>query len=78
MDPPSAYKKLTGIYEESISDSEVYEKLKETMSADAKLQSEQASPGQRFRYVETPLITAIKNGYLIEIQERATRWLVKS
>ncbi len=69
MDPPSAYKKLTGIYEESISDSEVYEKLKEVMSADAKLQSEQTSAGQRFRYVETPLITAIKNGYLLEIQE---------
>lgn len=69
MDPPSAYKKLTGIYEESISDSEVYEKLKEVMSADAKLQSGQASAGQRFRYVETPLITAIKNGYLLEIQE---------
>lgn len=69
MDPPSAYKKLTGIYEESISDSEVYEKLKEVMSADARLQSEQTSAGQRFCYVETPLITAIRNGYLIEIQE---------
>lgn len=27
------------------------------------------STGQRFRYVETPLINAIRNGYLIEIQE---------
>lgn len=36
MDPPSAYKKLTGIYDEGITDAEVYDKLLEIMEQDAK------------------------------------------
>ena len=39
------------------------------MERDAKALAEDNSSGQRFRYVETPLIQAIRNGYLIEIQE---------
>lgn len=69
MDPPSAYKKLTGIYDETVTDAEVYDKLLEVMAQDAKELMSENSSGQRFRYVETPLITAIRNGYLIEIQE---------
>ncbi|MCM1375224.1 MAG: ATP-binding protein [Lachnospiraceae bacterium] len=69
MDPPSAYKKLTGIYDEAITDAEVYDKLLEVMAQDAKALMEDNASGQRFRYVETPLITAIRNGYVIEIQE---------
>lgn len=69
MDPPSAYKKLTGIYDESITDSEVYDKLLEIMERDARALAAKNSSGQHFRYVETPLIKAIRNGYLIEIQE---------
>lgn len=69
MDPPSAYKKLTGIYDESVTDAEVYNKLLEVMEQDAKALASENSTGQRFRYVETPLINAIRNGYLIEIQE---------
>ena len=69
MDPPSAYKKLTGIYDEAITDAEVYSKLLEVMEQDAKALAAENATGQRFRYVETPLITAIRNGYLIEIQE---------
>ena len=69
MDPPSAYKKLTGTYDEAITDAEVYDKLLEVMAQDAKALMADNASGQRFRYVETPLITAIRNGYLIEIQE---------
>ena len=69
MDPPSAYKKLTGIYDESITDAEVYDKLLETMRKDAEALVGDNASGQKFRYVETPLIQAIRNGYLIEIQE---------
>ena len=69
MDPPSAYKKLTGIYDEAITDAEVYDKLLEVMAQDAKALMEDNASGQRFHYVETPLITAIRNGYVIEIQE---------
>ena len=39
------------------------------MEQDAKALASENSTGQRFRYVETPLINAIRNGYLIEIQE---------
>lgn len=39
------------------------------MAQDAKALMEDNASGQRFRYVETPLITAIRNGYVIEIQE---------
>lgn len=69
MDPPSAYKKLTGIYDEAITDTEVYDKLLETMRQDAEALVADSTTGQKFRYVETPLIKAIRNGYLIEIQE---------
>ena len=43
--------------------------LPEVMNADAKADASKGSTGQRFRYVETPLIEAIRNGYVIEIQE---------
>ena len=69
MDPPSAYKKLTGIYDEAVTDVEVYNKLLEVMERDAKTLVNDNAGGQKFRYVETPLIQAIRNGYLIEIQE---------
>lgn len=69
MDPPSAYKKLTGIYDEAVTDAEVYKKLLEVMEQDARALAAENAIGQKFRYVETPLIQAIRNGYLIEIQE---------
>ncbi len=69
MDPPSAYKKLTGVYDEAVTDVEVYDKLLEVMEHDAKALASDNTAGQRFRYVETPLINAIRNGYLIELQE---------
>lgn len=69
MDPSSAYEKLTGTYKDDVSEDEVYQKLLEVMDADAKADASKESTGQRFRYVETPLIEAIRNGYVIEIQE---------
>ena len=56
MDPSSAYEKLTGTYKEDVSEDEVYQKLLEVMNADAKADASKGSTGQRFRYVETPLI----------------------
>ena len=69
MDPPSAYCKLTGEYDESVTEDVVYDKLCEVIERDARAMAEDNKGGQRFRYVETPLITAIRNGYVIEIQE---------
>ena len=69
MDAPSAYHKLTGIYDENITDAEVYDKLLEVMAADAKALVSEGSGGQHFRYVESPIMTALRNGYALEIQE---------
>lgn len=69
MDAPSAYMKLTGTYDEGITEEDVFSKLLEVMERDAKKLASENTNGQRFRYVETPLITAIRKGYLIEIQE---------
>ena len=70
MDPSSAYYKLTGQYEETITEGEVYDKLLELIAVKARQEnSREHSGGQHFRYVDTPLIQAIRNGYVIEIQE---------
>lgn len=70
MDPPSAYYKLTGQYEESITEDKVYDKLVEVITLKTRQEQESTSSGgQHFRYVETPLIQAIRNGYVVEIQE---------
>lgn len=78
MDPSSAYYSLTGEYDEKVLESEVYEKLLEVIRLEARKENPSSSQGQRFRYVDTPLVQAIRKGYVLELQERATRWLVKS
>ena len=69
MDPSSAYCKLTGEYVDDITEETVYDKLLEVMERDTRALVEDNKGGQHFRYVETPLIEAIRKGYLIEIQE---------
>ena len=69
MDPPTAYCKLTGIYNDQIQESEVYDKLLEVIRNEAQREADSASPGQKFRYVDTPLVQAIRHGYVLEIQE---------
>ena len=53
MDPASAYCKLTGEYDETVTEDMVYEKLLEVMDRDAKALAAENSSGQHFRYVET-------------------------
>lgn len=67
MDAATAYYKLTGEYQEDISEDEVYTKLLEVIAADAKKEDGEAK--QQFAYVESPLIQAIRKGYLLELQE---------
>jgi len=71
MDPSTAYKKLTGTYIENISESEVYNKLIEVIKTDSKseIKADSYSGSQKFIYTDTPLVKAIRNGYLIELQE---------
>lgn len=70
MDPPTAYCKLTGAYDGAVTETEVYEKLIEVIEARAKADKpEPEEKKQGFRYVDTPLVNAIRYGYLVEIQE---------
>lgn len=69
MDPPTAYYKLTGVYNDQIREPEVYDKLLEVIRSEAQREAGSASQGQKFRYVDTPLVQAIRNGYMLEIQE---------
>lgn len=68
MDTATAYYKLTGEYQEDVTEDMVYEKLLEVVAEKATHESGQKSE-QRFQYVDSPLVKAMKKGYLIEIQE---------
>jgi len=64
MDPGSVYQELTGIYKEDVKKQDVFKLLVEkSRPKDESTQS--------FRYIETALVKAIRNGYVIEIQEPA-------
>lgn len=65
MDPATAYCDMTGEYVEGISEDAVLAKMVELV-AEKKGDEPQKN---RFTYVETPLIKALRHGYLVEIQE---------
>jgi len=70
IDPPTAYSRLTGEYDEEVTEGEVYDKLLEVIAQIAK--AEAAGTGdkkQGFRYVDTTLVDAIRYGYCLELQE---------
>lgn len=66
IDPASAYWKLTGEYREDVTETETYDMLLQVIESNAAKKEDEAP---RFHYVDTPLIEAIRNGYLIELQE---------
>ena len=67
MHPPSVYKMLTGEYDEEKTEDDVLQKLIEI--AVGNLVQKEETPGQRIRYVDTPLVEAIRYGYVCELQE---------
>ena len=74
FDPASAYEKLTGKYDEEITEDAVYDKLLEVIHQKTLLEmttenEEKKDLHQRFRYVDTPLVQAMRNGWVVEIQE---------
>lgn len=71
MDPPSAYFKMTDKYIDDVDEETVYKKLIETIENNALVKNKTKNKGekQRIVYKETELTKAIKNGWLIEIQE---------
>lgn len=71
MDPASAYYMLTGEYKDEIDESTVYQILLEKAQKDGEHTAAAQSGNQVFHYVDTPLVEAIRNGYILEIQEPA-------
>ena len=74
FDPASAYEKLTGTYDEEITEDAVYDKLLEVIHQKTLYEMIPEREGkkdshQRFRYVDTPLVQAMRNGWVVEIQE---------
>ena len=69
LDPATAYQKLTGIYDENVSEETVYQKLTDTIFQKVQAEHPADSSKQHFKYVDTPLVEAIRYGYLVEIQE---------
>lgn len=69
LDPATAYQKLTGIYDENVSEETVYQKLTDAIFQEKQEHDAKDSPPQHFKYVDTPLVEAIRYGYLVEIQE---------
>lgn len=73
FDPPTAYEKLCGVYDEEITEDAVYEKLVEVIAQNARKEQTDNAPAkeshQRFRYVDTPFVQAMRHGYVVELQE---------
>jgi len=67
MHPPSVYMALTGDYDDNKTEDDVLQKLIEV--AVSRLAVKEEQHGQKIRYVDTPLIEAIRNGYVCELQE---------
>lgn len=67
MHPPSVYMMLTGEYDEEKTEDDVLQKLIEI--AVGNLVEKEETPGQRICYVDTPLVEAIRHGYVCELQE---------
>jgi len=67
MHPPSVYEALTGEYDDDKTEDDVLEKLVEI--AVGRLAMKEEKHGQQIRYVDTPLIEAIRYGYVCELQE---------
>ena len=75
-DPAGVYKALTGTENESASAQDcmaiVMNLVTEKVRQLSRRAEEGQSNGQTYRYVETDFIKALKNGYVIEIQEPST------
>lgn len=75
-DPAGVYLSLTGVENPAATSQDcmgiVLDRVTEKVQALSKRAENQTAAGQTFTYVETDFIKALKNGYLIEIQEPAT------
>lgn len=80
-DPAGVYQALTGMENASATSQDcmavVLDRVTEKVSALSKREENASSSGQSFTYVETDFLKALKHGYVVEIQERATRSRLK-
>ena len=70
LDPASAYEKLTGTYDENVTEDQVYKQLIDTIFDEMHEYYASKTSQQHFRYVDTPLVEAIRNGYLLKFRSR--------
>ena len=77
FDPCGVFQNLTCIVNEEVTSRDcmavVMDMVAEKIKALSKPAEGEQSSGQTYTYVETDFIKALKNGYLLEIQERAIR-----
>ena len=75
-DPSGVYHALTGVENTAATSQDcmgiVLDMVTEKVRALSKTDPEHKSSGQSFSYVETDLLKALKNGYVVEIQEPTT------
>lgn len=71
MDPGTAYEKLTGKYDDSLNGDAVFKLMLDLYGEHIRKEivSVETSEGQRFQYVDSELIDAVRYGYVIELQE---------
>lgn len=69
MDPASAYYVMTQQYDETVTEEMVYQTLLQTVEENVQIQHASESQHKEFEYVDTPLVEAIRNGYVLELQE---------
>ena len=76
-DPAGVYHALTGVEKADASSQEcmalVMERVTEKVQQLCRIAPESSGSGQSYTYTETDFIRALKYGYLVEVQERATR-----
>ena len=77
FDPAGVFESLTGVSNEDATSRDcmavVMDMVTEKIKQLSKPAEGESSSGQSYTYVETDFIKALKYGYVIEIQERATR-----
>lgn len=73
-DPAGVYQALTGVENQAATPQDCMELVLEKVTEKVRQLSAtpMESPGQTYTYVETDFIKALKNGYLVEIQEPST------
>ena len=76
-DPAGTYQKLTGVEKADATSQDcmglVMELVTDKLQQLCKVKPESADGRQTYSYIETDFIRALKHGYLVELQEHATR-----